>query len=533
MSNYLLPHHQAKLQNSGLSPEAISARGYKTLSTKVEVERLSFSRSQATAPALQIPIWNAEGLRTVNQIRPDTPRINREGKSIKYELPLESKVAIDVPPSIREKVLDITQPLLVTEGPIKADAAASKGYAAVSVLGVSGWRADDPFWKIAPLKNRTCYIIFDSDISTNENVKRSALRLAENFRKHGAIPEIVILPHSAQKTKQGLDDYLASGKTDKDLLALDRMEISEIADSEPFNAMAKYKCTKNGLAMLSSNNKEPSWILLTNFIARITAEAEIDDGNSTRLEFEITCELGGETKLCKVQAEEYERMTWVMPHLGAGAIIFAGVMTRDHARAAIQAVSDKIVKRKVIEHLGWRKFGIEWVYFHAGGIIRSNPKSNAQSHDGKSDIENSNENPQNGIPCPNCPTISTVDPLQDVEVRVPKVLSSYRLPEKPKKESLIRDIAKLIELLEDTIPARLWMPLLSAAFRIAIDQVDFSIHLVGVTNSGKTTLTSLFCQFFGPDLHARNLALPFLGVASREMLLYLVDEAANLRNGRP
>lgn len=49
MSNYLLPHHQAKLQNSGLSPEAISARGYKTLSTKVEVERLSFSRSQATA----------------------------------------------------------------------------------------------------------------------------------------------------------------------------------------------------------------------------------------------------------------------------------------------------------------------------------------------------------------------------------------------------------------------------------------------------------------------------------------------------
>lgn len=67
--------HRAILeQESGITPEVIAARGYKTATTKAELARLGFSRSQQRVPALLIPIYDAAGNLATHQIRPDEPR---------------------------------------------------------------------------------------------------------------------------------------------------------------------------------------------------------------------------------------------------------------------------------------------------------------------------------------------------------------------------------------------------------------------------------------------------------------------------
>jgi hypothetical protein len=61
------------------------------------------------------------------QYRPDQPRINSNGKPVKYETPFQQRNGIDVPPGIGAKLDDPTEPLWITEGSKKADAAVCAG----------------------------------------------------------------------------------------------------------------------------------------------------------------------------------------------------------------------------------------------------------------------------------------------------------------------------------------------------------------------------------------------------------------------
>jgi hypothetical protein len=75
------------------SPAAVN-RTYKSAYSKAEVERLGFARNQAAAPALVIPLYNAKGEPAGIQFRPESPRMSREGKPVKYELPKGSKTVM-------------------------------------------------------------------------------------------------------------------------------------------------------------------------------------------------------------------------------------------------------------------------------------------------------------------------------------------------------------------------------------------------------------------------------------------------------
>ncbi|MGC4105373.1 MAG: hypothetical protein QM753_03315 [Thermomicrobiales bacterium] len=75
----LLPQHQALIDGSGIDPEVAAARGYRSVTTKAEMQRLGFSASQARVPALLIPVHDVHGQIATYQARPDEPRI-REGK---------------------------------------------------------------------------------------------------------------------------------------------------------------------------------------------------------------------------------------------------------------------------------------------------------------------------------------------------------------------------------------------------------------------------------------------------------------------
>ncbi len=177
-------------EGSGISEDVIADRGYRTETSKAALGRLGFTTDQRRVPALLIPVWDLSGEIPTYQLRADTPRINRQGKPVKYETPTRSRMALDVPPSIREQVQDVRAPLLITEGVKKADAAVSKGMTCVALLGVWNWRGTNEqgdkrlladFERI-PWNGRRVSIVFDSDLLEKEPVAQALLRLGRVLR---------------------------------------------------------------------------------------------------------------------------------------------------------------------------------------------------------------------------------------------------------------------------------------------------------------------------------------------------------------
>jgi hypothetical protein len=110
---------------------------------------------------------------------------------------------------------------------------------------------------------------------------------------------------------------------------------------------------------------------LTNFRATVVQDIAEDDGVEIRRAFMIEAGLNGSMKCFTVPASGFATMTWPSEHLGARAVVFAGMGLRDHARAAIQLLSGEVPERRVYAHLGWAVLSDAWVYLHAGGAIGS------------------------------------------------------------------------------------------------------------------------------------------------------------------
>ena len=183
--------HRAMLEEgSGIASDVITGRGYRTVTSKAELGHLGFTNTQCRVPALLIPVWDLSGEVATYQLRADAPRINRQGKPVKYETPTRSRMALDVPSSIRERVRDVHVPLLITEGVKKADAAVSRGLCCVALLGVWNWRGTDDqgdkrlladFERI-PWNGRRVSIVFDSDLLEKAPVAQALLRLGRVLR---------------------------------------------------------------------------------------------------------------------------------------------------------------------------------------------------------------------------------------------------------------------------------------------------------------------------------------------------------------
>src|SRR5689334_6070960 len=93
----LLAHHAELLHASSITPDVAAARGYNSVHSAVALGRLGFAASQRLTPALLIPVRNVTGDISTYQIRPDKPRVV-DGKALKYETPLKSRLTLDVPP---------------------------------------------------------------------------------------------------------------------------------------------------------------------------------------------------------------------------------------------------------------------------------------------------------------------------------------------------------------------------------------------------------------------------------------------------
>jgi hypothetical protein len=117
----LLPQHAALLDASAITPAVRAARGYRSVTRQSELERLGFARSQRSVPALLVPIYGPNGRPSTYQSRPDTPRVNGDGRPVKYETPRASRMVLDVPRAVRDRLGNPSVPLFITEGARKAD----------------------------------------------------------------------------------------------------------------------------------------------------------------------------------------------------------------------------------------------------------------------------------------------------------------------------------------------------------------------------------------------------------------------------
>ena len=176
-------HRKMLVRESHIARDAIRARGYRTVRSKAELERLGFGHAQRNTPGLLIPIHGPGGDVALYQFRPDEPR-TKDGRPVKYETPTGARMSLDVHPFARDRLGDPTAPLFVTEGVKKGDALVSQGLCAVALIGVWNWRGTNerggktalPEWEQVALNGRQVYIIFDSDVMLKKEVYAALAR---------------------------------------------------------------------------------------------------------------------------------------------------------------------------------------------------------------------------------------------------------------------------------------------------------------------------------------------------------------------
>jgi hypothetical protein len=213
--------HLLELRASGIADEIILARGYRTVTDSRELADLGFPPGQRNVPGLLLPLLHVPEAQPVDgkepalaTFKPDTPRYNDKGRSIKYETPGGHRVCLDIPPGVEKHLCDVDVPLVVTEGIKKADSAWSQGIACIGLLGTYSW--DIPDWSQVSLSHRRVYICFDSDLAEKKEVAHAMNRLRQFLLSRGATVIRLYLP-SETGTKVGLDDYLMQGHTVEEL----------------------------------------------------------------------------------------------------------------------------------------------------------------------------------------------------------------------------------------------------------------------------------------------------------------------------
>ena len=259
-----------------------------------------------------------------------------------------------------------------------------------------------------------------------------------------------------------------------------------------------YVQAKDGLFRIKRSESGDALTRLTNFDARIVADVVRDDGAETQNSLDIEAQIGGDrVRRFTVSASAFPSMNWAIEHLGSKATVSAGSTVKDHARAAIQMLSDEHKRLVIYTHIGWRKIDDQWVYLHTGGGIG-----------------------QSGT-------------LANVTVDLGDTLSLYRLPDPPQGQKLKEAIAATLRRL-DLGPDLASIPAFIAPFRAAMGLCDFTLHLAGTTGVFKSELAALVNQHFGPELDGRHLpgswhgtenALEGLAFTAKDAVLTIDDFA--------
>src|SRR5262249_41701384 len=143
---------------------------------------------------------------------------------------------------------------------------------------------------------------------------------------------LVYLEPQLDGTKVGLDDFFAAGGTVTTLIAKATTKLHPLPREErKTDALWPYEATAYGIFMNKAVSEKFTVVSLTNFLARIVADVQKDDGIETQRLFEIEARLGDKCVRKLIAAERFASLMWVTDLLGAQAIIYPGQATKDHA----------------------------------------------------------------------------------------------------------------------------------------------------------------------------------------------------------
>lgn len=229
----LLPHHLEMLTKaSAIDPMVVYERGDISIEGAEGyslLKSLKFSRAQANnLPGLLLPLWTTDGQQSLSIYRPDTPRLDKEGRIVKYEVPTGASIRVDCHPRCQPMLGNPHIPLWCTEGQKKGDALVSLGACALALLGVYGWRGKNEHGGIVPLDDfnliawngREVRLAFDSDVWEKPQARKALDRFTAFLHNKGAMVRIVVLPSMEGGKKMGVDDFIAQGHTLAELEAL-------------------------------------------------------------------------------------------------------------------------------------------------------------------------------------------------------------------------------------------------------------------------------------------------------------------------
>jgi hypothetical protein len=458
----LLDHHREKLISSAITPDVAAKRGYYSATTRSQLDDLGFSRSQQTviaggAAALIIPLYNASGSKAGFQMRPDNPRISAQNKPLKYETPGQQTSVIDVPPASRYLLRNGQVPMLITEGALKADSAASQGLLCLAISGVYGFRGRNeygsytvlPDWEEIAFKNREIPIVFDSDVTEKESVYRALLRLHGWIRMKGGDASVKRLPPGPHGEKTGLDDFFFRGQTPEQLLRLP----GELPSAPEKKELNPYRIEDGCIVQRVERMGHESSTIICDFQANITEEMIMETGENRYL-------IEGETRhgdpfVVEINASTFDDDQALKKILGAKA----------GSRAAIRAGAYK--------HLG------PAIKLLSTGEVRVTRRFDRTGwHDGRFLIPGRER--------------------QGQKIALPSDLP-YQIDPKAELEQGQKALEALLQAQEPEVTT----PLLAAYFQAPFGwraglKKRNAVHVYGRTGSFKTTINQLMMALWGP-----------------------------------
>jgi len=464
--------------------------------------------------------WPGDSSAFNHRLRRDNPdwTQDKNGKlkqERKYLGPPNSGNRLYVPPGVSlEQLADLGTPIVLVEGEKKALAGWRLAYyeteiprfIPVAIAGVWNWMGRvgktggpdgerlDVTGPIADLSRilwngRKVFIVFDSNVHTNDSVQRARKGICRQLTTRGAKVELVNLPGNCGVN--GIDDLLAAWGPTK-VLELFAGSISgarlEVRLPPQFQSKPEGMFRTTGREQLSQ-------IQMTNYHAAITTNIRLDDGVETRREFEIKSELIGRQFVFTIPASEFARMDWPIDRMGVAAITFPN--QRDYARTAIQWFSMTAEERCIYTHTGWRNVDGLWVYLHTGGAV------------------------------------GAAGVVPGINVRLCGSLSGYQLCLPFESETLASAIRASLKLAE-LAPPEISFPLLAATYRSVLGEADFAIHLAGETGAFKSEVAALHQQHFGAGMNRLRLpgawsstgnALEALAFYAKDALIVIDDFA--------
>lgn len=276
-----------------LDGSALEEKDAKTLG--MEAFTAAESKSLGNLPAFfagfRIPYFDIEGRRTKfwRYRYLETTKVGFDAltskKALRYAQLGKTVNEIYLPPvngvNWKSVAANPEMPVLITEGEIKAACATKHGYPTIGLGGVWCFKSNSARFPLLPQfkefnwKNRTVYIVYDSDAITNPQVMSAENALARELTMLGAEPYIVRIPQGPPNVKIGIDDYIVEEGADGIAVLLEK--------STEWRAASELFALNEEVVYV----RDPGVILRMENLQRISPRAFTDHAYSTRVYHEV------------------------------------------------------------------------------------------------------------------------------------------------------------------------------------------------------------------------------------------------------